>query len=91
MVAPWVARGQGSYFLSAISRIEFFTYTQEALSAMVAQRRESTICNKLLKLSDENGEEEEPLTSMSSPDNLYISFIHAMNLLIKSEFQELIM
>ena len=58
---------------------------------MAVQKRESIVCNKLLKLSDENGEEEEPLTGMSFPDNLYTSFIRAMNLLIKSEFQELIM
>lgn len=51
---------------------------------------ESIICNRLLKLFDENGEEV-TLTGMSFQGNLYISFIRAMSLLIKSEFQELIM
>lgn len=59
--------------------------------SLTTGRRESVICNRLLKLSDGNGEVEGRLTGMSFPDNLCISFIHAMNLLIKSEFQELIM
>lgn len=41
--------------------------------------------------TDENGKEKGPLADMSFPDNLSISLIHAMNLLVKSEFQELIM
>lgn len=55
-------------------------------SSLTTGRRDSIICNRLLKLSDENGEEEGPLTRTRFPDNPYISFIHAMNLLIKSEF-----
>lgn len=40
---------------------------------------------------DKNGKEKEPLTGMSFPDNLFhFIFIHATNLLIKCEFQELI-
>lgn len=59
-------------------------------SSLTTGRRESLIWNRLLKLSDKNEEEKGPLTGMSFPDNLFIPFIHAMNPLIKSEFQELI-
>lgn len=58
-------------------------------SSLTIGRRQSIICNRLLKLSDENGEEV-TLTGMSFRGNLYISLIRARSLLIKSEFRELI-
>ena len=58
-------------------------------SSLTKGRRESIIWNRFFE-TDKN-EEKGPPTGMSFPDNLSISLIHAMNLLIKSEFQELIM
>lgn len=76
---------QNSYFCNIHAGDTFYNG-----GSLTIGRRESIICNTLLKLSDENGEEV-TLTGMSFRGNLYISLIRATSLLIKSEFQELIM
>lgn len=59
-------------------------------SSLTTGRGESLTQNRLLKLSDKNGEEKGSLTGTNFPDNLSIPFIHAKNLLIKSEFRSLL-
>ena len=76
------------YSPNAISRTPVSPDTQRRQvchgSPLTAGRREFIMWNRLLKLFDENGEGKEHLPGVSLPDHLCISFIPAMNLLIKS-------